>query len=379
MNYCKKCLQPDTRPGSYFTEDGICPACNYYFNSNLHADWDERFDLLKEEIKRFKESNNKGNYFDCIIGVSGGKDSTRQAIWARDKLGLNPLLVCLAYPPEQITRRGVNNLSNLISLGFDVIVWSPKPKTWKKSLRNGFLKYTNWAKASEQAIISSVPQIAIKYNIKLILWGENPGLQLGDMLTVGKTGFDGNNLRNMNTVKGGEIEWMLKDGFHKKDLIPYRYPSIEEFKTAGLQIIYLGWFWQNWSIINNGTFSSSYGLELREDSFENTGDLWGCFSLDEDWVILNQMIKYYKYGFGRVNDYCNEGIRYGTMTKEEGIDLIEKFEGKISEKYIQDFCDYIDIPVSLFWEKVKSIVNLKLFFIDKKGEIKRKFKVGVGI
>ena len=112
------------------------------------------------------------------------------------------MLVCLSYPPQQITERGANNLSNLINLGFDVIVWGPQPETWRQTLRNGFLKYSNWAKASEQAIISSVPQIAIKYNIKLILWGENPGLQLGDMLTVGKTGYDGNNLRNMNTVKG---------------------------------------------------------------------------------------------------------------------------------------------------------------------------------
>ena len=378
MKYCQICLQPDTRPGGHFTKEGICPGCDYHFNSNLTADWDERFNLLLIEIEKYKKENSN-SYFDCIIGVSGGKDSTRQAIWARDKLGLNPLLVCLSYPPQQITERGANNLSNLINLGFDVIVWGPQPETWRQTLRNGFLKYSNWAKASEQAIISSVPQIAIKYNIKLILWGENPGLQLGDMLTVGKTGYDGNNLRNMNTVKGGEIEWMIKDGFQKTDLIPYRYPSIHEFKKADLQIIYLGWFWQNWSIINNGTFSSSYGLELREDSFENTGDLWGCFSLDEDWVTLNQMIKYYKYGFGRVNDYCNEGIRYGTMTRDEGIELVEKFEGKISDNYIKDFCKYIDIPESLFWEKVNSIVNPKLFFIEKNGEIKRKFKVGVGI
>ena len=91
------------------------------------------------------------------------------------------------------------------------------------------------------------------------------------------------------------------------------------------------------------------------------------------------MIKYYKYGFGRVNDYCNEGIRHGTMTREEGIDLIEKFEGKISKNYIKDFCDYIDIPVSLFWGKVKSVINHDLFYIDNNGLIKKKFKVGEGL
>lgn len=369
-------MQPDTRPGSYFTNQGLCPACDYYFNSNLKADWEIRFELLKKELKKYKKNK---NHFDCIIGISGGKDSTRQAIWARDKLGLNPLLVCLAYPPEQVTERGAKNLSNLIELGFDVLIWALQPQTWKKALKSGFINDLNWAKASEQAIISSVPQIAIKYNIKLIFWGENPGLQLGDMKTVRPLGYDGNNLRNMNTVKGGKLDWMIKDGFHQKDLIAYRYPTIKQFEKEKLQIIYMGWFWDNWSIINNGTFSSSYGLELREDSFENTGDLWGCFSLDEDWVTLNQMIKYYKFGFGRVNDYCNEGIRHGTMTREEGINLIENYEGKISNKYIEDFCRYIEISETEFWDKVKSIVNKDLFTITESGKIIRKFKVGIGL
>lgn len=376
MKYCKKCLQPDTRPGTQFNSDGICPACDYYYNVHIKADFDDRFKILQEQLKKHK---NKGSHFDCIIGVSGGKDSTRQAIWVRDKLGLNPLLVCLSYPPEQITRRGTENISNLINLGFDTVITSLKPVTWKSSVRNGFLKYLNWAKSCEQALFSSVPQIAIKYGIKLILWGENPALQLGDLNTAGKTGYDGSNLRQMNTIKGGNIEWMTDDGFKKSDVFPYRYPSLEEFNKAGIKILYLGWFWKDWSIINNGTFSSSYGLELREDSFENTGDLWGCFSLDEDWVTLNQMIKYYKFGFGRVNDYCNEGIRHGLISREEGIELIEKYEGQISQKYIIEFCEYIDIPLSEFWVNVKKVLNKDLFSLEPNGEIKRKFKVGLGL
>lgn len=376
MKYCKKCLQTDTRPGTKFNSDGICPACEYYFNIHLKADFEERFEILEDKLKKHKKNDQS---FDCIVGVSGGKDSTRQALWIRDKLGLNPLLVCLMYPPEQVVKRGTENISNLINLGFDTLIISLKPVTWKKSIKNGFLKYLNWAKGTEQALYSSVPQIAIKYGIKLIFWGENPALQLGDLNTAGKTGYDGNNLRQMNTIKGGNTEWMIKDGFKKSDIFPYRYPTGEEFDKAGIQIIYLGWFWKDWSLINNGAFSASYGLELREDSFKNTGDLWGCTSLDEDWVILNQMIKYFKYGFGRINDYCNEGIRFGTMTREEGINLIEKYEGKISNEYIKDFCEYIEIPVSLFWEKVKSVTNKELFYIDDKGKIKRKFKVGVGI
>jgi NH3-dependent NAD+ synthetase len=110
-----------------------------------------------------KFPRNKGQYHDCIIGVSGGKDSTRQALFLRDKLGINPLLVCLSYPPEQVTARGVNNLSNLINLGFDVLMSAPAPKTWRKLKREGFNTFTNSFRSTEMALFASVPQIAIKY------------------------------------------------------------------------------------------------------------------------------------------------------------------------------------------------------------------------
>lgn len=98
MKYCKRCLQPDTRPNAVFTEAGICPACNY-FSELQHVDWQERYEILEDLLLKFPRR--KGQFFDCIIGVSGGKDSTRQASWVRDKLGLRPLLACLSYPPSK--------------------------------------------------------------------------------------------------------------------------------------------------------------------------------------------------------------------------------------------------------------------------------------
>ena len=376
MKYCSNCLQPDTRPNTKFHDSGICPACDYW-NKTKEVDWDERYETLVTIIDKIKKK--PGRYFDCIIGVSGGKDSTRQALWVRDKLGLRPLLVGLMYPPEQVTERGVNNISNLIELGFDVVLPSLSPKTWKRTLREGFFQFTNWAKASEQAIISSVPQLAIKYDITLIFWGENPGLQLGDMKTVGKTGYDGNNLKYMNTVEGGGLEWLLDSGFKLNKLNPYLYPSKDDFDNNNIEIIYLGWFWGDWSIINNGMYSCVDGLEIRDDTVENTGDLHGIFSLDEDWVTLNQMIKYYKFGFGRVSDYANEGIRMGLMTREQGIDLVEKYDDACGDKYIESFCKYIDITVNEFWKQVHRNINNDLFFIKKDGSIHRKFKVGYGL
>ena len=376
MKYCKRCLQTDTRPNTYFTPDGICPACDY-FDRLQYVDWQERYEIFQDLLAVLPRK--PGQSFDCIIGVSGGKDSTRQALWVRDKFGLKPLLACLSYPPQQVTQRGVDNISNLIELGFDVVLSAPAPGAWQTLMRESFAQFTNWARSTELALFSSVPQLAIRYGIPLILWGENPGLQLGDMKTLGRTGYDGNNLRYMNTLSGGVADWMNKAGIHQQELIPYQYPSPEEFDAHGLQIVYLGWFLGNWSLVNNGMYAAENGLEIREDTVQNTGDLHGISALDEDWVTLNQMIKYYKFGFGRVTDYVNEEIRLGRITRVRGIELVEQYDDACSDEYIESFCTYIGISVNQFWGKVHSSVNRDLFTIEHDGTISRKFKVGVGM
>ncbi len=376
MKYCQNCLQPDTRPNTVFTEEGICPAC-HYFQELKHVDWNERYEILQDLLLKVPIS--KKNNFDCIIGVSGGKDSTRQALYVRDKLGLNPLLACLSYPPEQVTQRGVDNISQLINLGFDCVVVSPAPQTWRKLMGYSFSRFTNWARSTELALFSSVPQLAIRYGIPLIFWGENPGLQLGDLKTLGRTGYDGNNLRNMNTLSGGALDWIKEMHGDNGDLIPYLYPTLEEFERLGISIVYLGWFLGDWSLVNNAAYSCLEGLNIRDDSVENTGDLYGVTALDEDWVTLNQMIKYYKFGFGRVTDYVNEEIRLGTMTRKKAISLVEQYDDACGDNYISDFCNYIGINIQEFWEKVHGSLNRELFYLDASGKITRKFKVGVGL
>lgn len=376
MRYCKVCLQPDTRPNTYFSEEGVCPACCYH-KEMQSVDWEERLNILEDLLQKYQRQ--PGQYFDCIIGVSGGKDSTRQALWARDKLKLRPLLVCLSYPPQQVTQRGVENISNLINLGFDTLVIAPQPETWRKIMREGFLKFTNWARATEQAIIGSAPQVAIRYKIPLILWGENPGLQLGDMMTVGCTGYDGNNLRFMNTVSGGDLQWLFDAGFVMQNLISFRYPTTQEFDAIGIQIVYLGWFWGDWSLMSNGIYSVANGLKIRQESVAETGDLTHVTSLDEDWVTLNQMIKYYKFGFGRVTDHVNEVVRKGLMSRDEGIRLIETYDGCCSHSYIESFCNFIGITPDEFWIHVRKSANRKLFNVNRDGSIERRFRVGVGL
>lgn len=88
--------------------------------------------------------------------------------------------------------------------------------------------------------------------------------------------------------------------------------------------------------------------------------------MDEDWVTINQMIKYYKYGFGKASEYVNEDIRNNLITRSQGIEIIEKHDSNFSEQILDDFCKYLGISKKIFWEHVRRNVNQNIFKIKKK-------------
>ena len=376
MKYCRNCLNVDTRPNIKFTEEGLCPPCDVYLKPD-EIDWGARKEELREVIDFGKQHNHSG--YDCIIGVSGGKDSTRQALYVKETLGMNPLLVSLNYPPEQMTDTGAHNLSNLIKLGFDCVNVSCSPRIWKKLMRSAFFNYGNWAKATEMALFSSVPRTAIAYQIPLIWWGESAAVVLGDLGMKGKSASDGNKLKYSNTLNGGDITWMLNEGVKKTDILQFTYPSDEEMKKASLRIVFLAHFWKDFSIFTNGNISALRGLQTRKISPADNADHWGTSMLDEDFFILNMMIKWLKFGFGRASDNINEEIRYGRVTREQGIKIVELFDGKCSDEIIDRFCRYIEISLAEFWQVVDKYVNKSLFTKTGIGQYQPKFKVGIGL
>lgn len=375
MKYCQFCLQPDTRPNSNFI-DGMCPACNYAREIE-NVNWKLRFNDLIKICDQIKSISRRPGDFDCIIGVSGGKDSTRQALFVRDKLGLNPLLVCLSYPPEQITERGAANISNLIELGFSVETVSPSAPTWKTLKREGFSRFVNSFRSTELALFTAVPKVAIQKNIQFIFWGENPALQVGDLRSMGRNGWDGNSVIKANTLSSGH-GWMIENGHSEKLLNFYTYPSSTDFETNKIQIVYLGWFLGDWSEVENGMYSVCKGLKIRNDGLERTADMYGITALDEDFTPVNQYIKYLKFGFGRITDYVNEDIRNGRLSRNEGIEIVEEFDGVLDGFYVQRYCDYLQITQTEFYDKIYSASNRALFDMEH-GKPKPKFSVGVGL
>lgn len=375
MKYCRKCLQPDTRPGILFDEHQVCYAC-LYEEKKQKIDWIAREQELRdiaEDAKR--KAQERGNAYDCVIGVSGGKDSTFQAVYARDRLGLHPL--CVNCAPDEITEVGQHNIDNLSKLGFDVIAIKPDPVIAKKLARRSFLEFGNIVKASEYCLWTSAYRIAEKFDIPLIIQGENAALTLG-VAAKQETSGDAYSVVNLNTLQGCSASDWVDEETSLRDLYFYQFPDVEKLKEKGIRAIFLQYYAKEWSQVYNADFAIARGIwgRTRED-LHDIGRYRRYSALDSDLQIVNQMIKYLKFGFGFATDEVGYDIREGRLTREEAVWLVKEYDGKCGDQYIQMACDYLGITREKFWEVVDSYVNRKLFEKNEAGKWVPKFEPGV--
>ena len=374
MRYCKRCLQPDTRPGIIFDDEQICFACRYE-ESKATIDWAQRSAELQAFADEAKEEAKKrGNIYDCIIGVSGGKDSTFQAVYAKEKLGLNPLLInCM---PDEITEVGRKNIENLNNLGFDIISIRPNPIVAKKLARKSFFERGNIIAASEYCLWASAYIMAVKFNIPLIIQGENAALTLGAAKNQETTG-NAFSVMQLETIRGASVDSFvdLSNNITEKDLFLYKIPTVEEMQAKGIKAIFLQYYTKEWSQVTNADFAIARGLTGRSDDLHNLGRYRRYSALDCDLQIPNQMIKYLKFGFGYATDEICYDIREGRFSREDGKWYVDEYDGLCGENYIEAACKYLSITKEQFWEVVDKYVNRDLFEkVD--GKWKPKFTVG---
>ena len=355
MRYCRRCLQPDTRPGIVFDDEQVCFACRYE-ESKARIDWAAREAELKAFADEAKvESAKRGNIYDCIVGVSGGKDSTFQAVYAKEKLGLNPLLInCM---PDEITEIGQKNIDNLNRLGFDIISIRPNPVVAKKLARKSFFERGNIIAASEYCLWASAYIMAVKFNIPLIIQGENAALTLGTAKNQEATG-NAFSVTQLETIRGASVDSFidLSNNITEKDLFFYKIPSVEEMQARGIKAIFLQYYTKEWSQVGNADIAVARGLTGRSDDLHDLGRYRSYTALDSD-----QMIKYLKFGFGYATDEICYDIREGRFTRVEGKWYVKEYDGLCGEKYIEKACRYLSITKEEFWEVVDRYVNRDLF------------------
>ena len=368
MRRCKTCVETDSRPTTEFDVNGICLPCrSVSIKSKMAIDWNLRASQLEDIVAWGIDHATDG--YDCIIGVSGGKDSTRQALFAREH-GLNPLLICCSYPPEQATELGKENLANLIELGFDLISISPAPTISKELMKNCLVEYGNLFNASELTLYASSIKASILYKIPLVLLGENPALSFGNAVG-GSMDYDGNKQKHMNTLKGGDPGKFMTNDMSDKDVFWYRYPSDEDMEKAELRIVYLGYFMDDFNDPINFKIATEHGLKTREGEYsrpENIGGITSYTALDDDFVFVNQMLKYIKFGFGKATQEVGVAIREGLMCRTEGLEMVKLYDGKCHEKYIKQLANYLEMSVEEFWEIAEKYRDKDIFYKDKNNE-----------
>ena len=366
MRYCKFCLLPDTKPQLVFDKNGICSAC---INNKLkqNVDWESKHKDFLKLLEKYK--NKDDSNYDCIIPVSGGRDSTYQTYAMKETFGMNPLAV--AFHPLDQTDIGRKNLDNLKKLNVDCIEFSTKPDTYLKLAKFGLTELGDFQWPEHMGIYTVPVQIAVKYKIPLIVWGENPQLEYGM-----PTNMDENTIldRTWNEKNGGYFldkikpADMTKYGFDKRDLLPYIYPSDEEIREVGVTGIFLGTYIK-WEIFKQLELVKGLGFVENEIPIEGTYQKFE--NLDVYFTVFHDYFKFLKYGFGRATDHASIEIRYERITRDQGIDLVKNNEGKIPKKYLKKFLEYADITMDEFHNICDSFTNKEIFVTNSDGSIKK--------
>ena len=364
MKYCKKCLYPDTKPQLEFNGDGICSACTNV-KMKEEIDWDKKRKEFVQILEKYTDKDGKN--YDCIIPVSGGKDSMYQTYVMKEEFGLNPLVI--NFHPLDQTDVGKKNLESLKKIGVDCIEFSPNPNVYQKLAKYGLTELGDFQWPEHIGIFTVPVQIAVKYKIPLIIWGENPQLEYGQPTDINKdTILD----RKWLEKNGGyflEIikpEGMTKHGFDIKDLKPYLYPSDDEIKQVGITGIFLGTYIK-WDIFKQLEFVKTLGFSENDETKEGTYDKWE--NLDVYFTVFHDYFKFLKYGFGRTTDHASIEIRYGKMTREHGLELVKIHEGKIPRKYLKQFLESAQITEEEFHEICDKFTTKELFEKDTNGNL----------
>lgn len=365
MRYCKRCIMPDTRPEIVFNEEGVCDACLSADRKESAIGWEERDRQFQKILDQYRSDGSK---WDCIIPVSGGKDSCFQAYTMKRKYGMNPL--CVNFVPCEMTDVGHKNLEFLRDLGFDLIQVGANRKVYREMSKIGFHKLGDCCWPEHIGIFTTPVQIAVRYNIPLIIWGENSQLEYGGPASAREAQILDRRWLEEYQMLGYRISDLVHDGFDPKDLKVWEYPSDEDLRRVGVTGLFLGYF-TKWDGRRNMELMTELGWH-HNPSGPVEGTYTDYENLDCKWVGgLHDYLKFVKYGYGRATDNACIDIRFNRITRDEGLRLAKHWEGKIPHKYLPDFLRFIDCSMEEFMATVDRFTNPYLFQRDEGGNFVR--------
>ncbi len=367
MEYCKRCCYPaNARPDIIFDEHGVCSGCRV-IESRVEIDWEEREVWLRELLETYKSSAKENDsIYDCIIPVSGGKDSHYQTYLMKEVYGMNPLLV--TYNHIFNTKLGMRNLTNLVKqFNCDLLRFTINPESVRK-ISGYMLKKVGDVTWHYHAGIMTFPiQVAIKYKIPLMIWGEEGFSELTGMFNQDDMVEFTKKKRQEHDMRGFEPEDLVNDpdsGLSARDLAAFFYPTDEELEEVGLRGIYLSNY-LNWNAREQTELMiEKYGFETAQKR-DRTFNLYDKLE-DIHANGVHDYLKYLKFGYGRATDDASTEIRHGRMTREEGIAKVMKHD-PARPADLDLYLDFVGITEEEFEQTVDHLRDTSIWEKDADG------------
>lgn len=357
---------PDTKPGVYLDEQGLCNACRSRV-FKLEVDWDARRKELEGIVKELKTTNTSS--YDCLVPVSGGKDSWYQAWMMKKVFGLKVL--CCVMAPHLPTTEGIHNLNQMIkSVGLDVIKITLKPSVIKKLRKKAFLRQgePNWPE--HMTVFAGVTNVAMIYDIPLIVWGEDVAFEFGGGQNQ-QSKADASDIDSNDLIKDKTIDHFLDDDISIRDTFFYRYPDIKGSNGKKIKSIYLGYF-DFWDGRKHLELAKSMGFMTRRNG-PLSGNYLDYDNIDEKLCEINIWLKYIKFGFWRPTDQVCYDIWNDRLSRENAVEIVNRLQGAFPEEYFDDFLRFHNITEQEFWETVEKFRNKNIW--EKGEDEKWKLKV----
>jgi len=348
VTYCQRCITPATRPNIELDADGVCNACRSH-GSRVEIDWAARAAAFRDVVDHAK-ARSRG--YDCVIPVSGGKDSTWQVVTCLAH-GLTPLAV--TWKPPARTDIGAHNLANLVSLGVDHIDYQVNPNVERKFLYESLVRHGTTAIPMHMALFSIPLTIAIRFGIPLVVWGENSAFEYGGTFEE-RQGFqlDGRWLRKYGVTHGTTAADWVSESLTAKELTPYFGPTDADLERAGTLAVFLGYYFA-WDPALSLAVASAHGFKPRPE-----GPKIGFYDyadIDDDFIAIHHYLKWYKFGFTRLFDNLSIEIRNGRMTREQAVQVVRDEGDRVPADDIDKFCAFTGITIRRFFEIIERFRN----------------------
>jgi N-acetyl sugar amidotransferase len=358
LKKCGNCLLPETYETLVIDQDGkSCNMCRTSEFKQTGIDWEKRKKMLDNVIEKYR-----GKYdYDCIVPFSGGKDSTYTLYYLMKEYKIKPLVVRFNHGFMR-SQHQKNTATVLKKMGADFIDFTPNWQIVKKLMWESFSRKTDFCWHCHTGIYSYPLQVALKYNVPLILWGE-PLAEMSAYYTYEDDVIEWENEEKFNMVRNLGISaddmWGMinkpEDPIDKRDLYPYTYPKLADLKKMDYYSVCLGSFIP-WDYKAN-TKEIIEELGWQGDELEGVPESINKeFAKIECWMQgTRDYIKYLKRGYSRVTQLTNFEIRNNRMAREEAQEWIDNFEGKRPES-LNVFLEYMGISEKEFNDTIAKFV-----------------------